>query len=170
MPIRFLSHAHQPPPPIPNPKPHHLPTLAPFHSAIFRMQGRRPSSAPSPFGVAPHPPSRFLSKSIRTIFPKTAFPLSKLRKIALHPLFIGVRRFSGSNNWGRTSSAARNRPTTRFAFDCGCGPPRTSAPTDSLTFHSCAATNRIGRIHAGCSASMQSQTLDAVASHLSPRF
>ena len=100
MPIRFLSHAHQPPPPIPNPKPHHLPTLAPFHSAIFRMQGRRPSSAPSPFGVAPHPPSRFLSKSIRTIFPKTAFPLSELRKIALHPLFIGVRRFSGSNNWG----------------------------------------------------------------------
>ena len=33
----------------------------------------------------------------------------------------------------------------------------------TLTFHSCAATNRIGRIYAGCSVSTQSQTLDAVA-------
>ena len=38
-----------------------------------------------------------------------------------------------------------------------------------LTFHSCAATNRIGRIYAGCSVGTQSQTLDAVAPHLSPR-
>ena len=33
----------------------------------------------------------------------------------------------------------------------------------TLTFHSCATTNRIGRIHAGCSVRTQSQTLDAVA-------
>ena len=46
MPIRFLSHAHQPPPPIPHPKLHHLPILAPFHSSIFRMH--RPSQAQSP--------------------------------------------------------------------------------------------------------------------------
>ena len=36
-------------------------------------------------------------------------------------------------------------PHNAISFDCGCGPPRTSAPTDSLTFHSSAATNRIGR-------------------------
>ena len=39
----------------------------------------------------------------------------------------------------------------------------------SMTFLSCAATNRIGRIYAGCSVITQSQTLDAVAAHLSPR-
>ena len=36
-------------------------------------------------------------------------------------------------------------PHNAISFDRGCGPPRTSAPTDSLTFHSCATTNRIGR-------------------------
>ena len=35
-------------------------------------------------------------------------------------------------------------PQRDFVY-CGCGPPRTSAPTDSLTFHSCATTKRIGR-------------------------
>ena len=57
-------------------------------------------------------------------------------------------------------------PHNAISFDRGCGPPRTPAPTDSLTFHSRAATNRIGRIYAGCSESTQSQTLDAIASHL----
>ena len=36
-------------------------------------------------------------------------------------------------------------PHNAISFDCGCGPPRTSAPTDSLTFHSCATTNRGAR-------------------------
>ena len=61
--------------------------------------------------------------------------------------------------------ATRRARPIRFVVD-----PRPLASFHyTLTFHSCAATNRIGRIYAGCSVSTQSQTLDAVASHLSPR-
>ena len=50
------------------------------------------------------------AESIRTIFSKTAFPLIELWKISFHPLFIGVRRFSGSKNWGMSSSIALDYP------------------------------------------------------------
>ena len=51
--------------------------------------------------------------------------------------------------------ATRRARPIRFVVD-----PRSLASFhDTLTFHSCAATNRIGRIHAGCSVSTQSQAL-----------
>ena len=67
-------------------------------------------------------------------------------------------------------AALRAFPPIRFAHLRRIFDPRPLASFHyTLTFHSCAATNRIGRIDAGCSVITQSQTLDAVAPHLSPR-
>ena len=88
-------------------------------------------------------------------------------KWTLHFLFTPVPQGCDLKVLKRSAGgiATRRARPIRFVVD-----PRPLASFHyTLTFHSCAATNRIGRIYAGCSVSTQSQALDAVATHLSPR-
>ena len=113
---------------------------------------------------------RFMFKTTKPPRPITSFPLHQrschisqnnriLRKgkaavrAEPHHLYPTIRDSRCPPPVGADVLGRPQPPHNAISFDCGCGPPRTSAPTDSLTFHSYATINRGDRTSASAEGS-----------------